>query len=497
MKLNFKRISVWLGAACLLVSTLRTSAFALLGPVQPWMQATNGVLRPDDIGGPMDLNCEYRWNVPVVTYGFDQSFLDYFGTNGVAAVESAIKILNDLPPSSSLVLTNYSFSSRQYNSSPQTKTLFDLKSATLTRLLEQLGLASPMRNIYVIHSWDPILSSSGNLLSVWYFDPYQTATEIFDYIARLNFDPLTLAPTPHVNGVLYGAGVHTYMGANTISIGSVDPFVSSYNAAADDFLSAGHFFTNLSYDDAGGLRYLLAATNLNYETLLPDVHGVEGNGFVNGAWRPGVEKITFVRQPAAPSPGTFQPLTNAFTDTFVLNDNTLQQPLERVTTRPDFLFTAGNDFARTGTTNWINNAALNFNPTGAGPGVIQPPVVITFQKLGSYFYSGGPEELAEDVSTCFGSFDGSTNEPIVYPGPRTGNLPMTIRVVLFHHHGWDVFQTIEWSPTSQFGTVYAFQTSSNLAAWTTLLLLTNNGSVNYVQNNHADSPSQFYRLLPQ
>jgi len=80
--------------------------FALLGPFAPWMQETNGVVFPGDIGGPMNIGNGYRWNVPIVTYGFDQSFLDYFGTNGVAAVEGAFQILNDLPPASQIVLTN-------------------------------------------------------------------------------------------------------------------------------------------------------------------------------------------------------------------------------------------------------------------------------------------------------------------------------------------------------------------------------------------------------
>jgi hypothetical protein len=97
---SFLKIAAWLGAALLLLSTFNAHAFALLGPVQPWMQVTNGVIQPGNIGGPMEMGSGYRWNVPVVTYGFDQSFQDYFGTNGVAAVESAIKILNDLPPKS-------------------------------------------------------------------------------------------------------------------------------------------------------------------------------------------------------------------------------------------------------------------------------------------------------------------------------------------------------------------------------------------------------------
>ena len=42
------------------------------------MQATNDMSLEGDIGGPMDVTNEYRWNVPVLTYGFDQSFVDYF-----------------------------------------------------------------------------------------------------------------------------------------------------------------------------------------------------------------------------------------------------------------------------------------------------------------------------------------------------------------------------------------------------------------------------------
>ncbi len=38
----------------------------------------HGMSLEGDIGGPMDVTNEYRRNVPVLTYGFDQSFVDYF-----------------------------------------------------------------------------------------------------------------------------------------------------------------------------------------------------------------------------------------------------------------------------------------------------------------------------------------------------------------------------------------------------------------------------------
>ena len=118
-------------------------------------QATPTVSSVSDIGGPMDIGSEYRWNVPVVTYGFDKSFLDYFGTNGVAAVESAIQVLNDLPPASDIVLTNYPFESQQINYQAQSLSLYDLKSERFCLLLEQMGLATPTRYVFALRLRDP------------------------------------------------------------------------------------------------------------------------------------------------------------------------------------------------------------------------------------------------------------------------------------------------------------------------------------------------------
>jgi len=91
----------------------------------------------------MDLNEEHRWNVPIVTYAFDKSFLDYFGSNGVAAVEAAIKVLNDLPPASSLVLSNFPVEVSRKNFRAEELQLVDLKSAALAVLLEEWAWHHP------------------------------------------------------------------------------------------------------------------------------------------------------------------------------------------------------------------------------------------------------------------------------------------------------------------------------------------------------------------
>src|SRR5438874_5289520 len=121
----------WLApVACLFIGK-ECNGFSLLGPYANWMQQTNGYRQPGDIGGPMDMGQGYRWNVPVVTYAFDKSFIDFFGSNGVAAVEGAIAVLNTLPPVSSVAVSNFPAQAMRYNYAAQGQQLFDLKSATL------------------------------------------------------------------------------------------------------------------------------------------------------------------------------------------------------------------------------------------------------------------------------------------------------------------------------------------------------------------------------
>src|SRR6267154_1773881 len=95
---------------------IRGVAFSLLGPYADWMDVEKGYRQPGDIGGPMNIGEGYRWNIPVITYGFTKSFLNFFGSNGVAAVESAIGILNQFPPASTVDPQSYTNNVSQYNS---------------------------------------------------------------------------------------------------------------------------------------------------------------------------------------------------------------------------------------------------------------------------------------------------------------------------------------------------------------------------------------------
>jgi hypothetical protein len=123
-----------------------------------------------------------------------------------------------------------------------------------------------------------------------------------------------------------------------------------------------------------------------------------------------------------------QPVTNTFTITAQLPDTsqTTVQTFQRVLTQPDILFSAadlvpGPSAVNTGVPPYDRNVNFNENnvtPGLAGPGTIEPPTTVTFEKVGPVFYNFSPSFLnlaTASRSYIWGSFDGSTNPPIVYP----------------------------------------------------------------------------------
>src|SRR5436853_7081805 len=87
----FKRLLLVLTAGLL---THTASAFALLGPFDSWQSTALGYNLQGEIAGPKNLGEEWRWNLPEITYGFDESFITYFGTNGMNAVDRAVFLFN-------------------------------------------------------------------------------------------------------------------------------------------------------------------------------------------------------------------------------------------------------------------------------------------------------------------------------------------------------------------------------------------------------------------
>jgi hypothetical protein len=286
-------LALGLAASCFPFSAW---SFSLIGPYDDWMTETNFYRYPGEVGGPMDLQEEYRWNVPLLTYGFDESFLSFFGSNGVAAVEEAFQVLNDLPRASEINPDDYPQTARRFNYLAWSQFLFDLKSTTLSVLLEQLGLGPASQNIFVLRHWDPVLLEYRGEL-------FWPSWVIPNLVYERNFDPHTLAPSPFVNGFRYtcGADFKPEVGGWLFTF-IIDPSPPIDPTPVSEFHlvhQPGAFVLGLTSDDVGGLRYLLGTNNVNFETLLPAVRGSGTNSehYVKAALRPGVEKITFLRHP--------------------------------------------------------------------------------------------------------------------------------------------------------------------------------------------------------
>jgi len=172
--------------ACLAITATCARAFSLIGPYASWMDEAKSFRQPDlDIGGPMNFDEGYRWNVPVLTYGFDASFLEYFGSKGVAEVERAIDVFNRLPPASQLDPTDYPTQVIRVNSQAASQGLIDLKSVTMFLLIEHLGLAETERFTFCLRN------------------SLQTAGGFQDLVIQRNFDPITLQPSSNLNDTAF------------------------------------------------------------------------------------------------------------------------------------------------------------------------------------------------------------------------------------------------------------------------------------------------------
>lgn len=472
----------------LVASAVMVRAFTLLGPssaegnpAKVWQVRDIGYDLVGDIGGPMTLGEAYRWNVPIVNYAFDQSFINYFGSNGMAAIDRAFDILNGLPPAS--LITNDGTSlyingqrvptdTKRVNFEAQALGLRDIKSVALAYLLEELGLALPERFVFTLRGRE--VETINNVT----FTNYVTI--------KLNYDPITLQPSSFVNDTLYSYLIIDPIRSPAGDYASaiefpVDPLQFAYTSVAsgsgnNDLDSplgfvgsgvfAGEFYTGLTHDDVGALRFLLSTNNLVTENLLPNVVGGQPAGGGSSPWapflgttnfffvgtnfffstnifgtnnlivqglRPGVNKIQFRRVAYDSLVGsTFITVTNQYTDTVITNSRPLIQPVERALNQPDILFLARdlglnqglapNLVARTTTAGWINNDPINGNSLQGGPGVIPPRVDITFTDILPFFFNTTPPPfLGESFGSIFwGSFDGTTNAPIIFPA--YGNL---------------------------------------------------------------------------
>ena len=155
----------------------------------------------DDLGGPKRFDEFWRWTTPSLTYGFDLSFVQFFGEEGIAAVNDAMLVLNDFfePQDGSysgvteLDLIKHKFRENHatywINTTAQNENLMDVKSLTLGMMVNYLGLGNPYRYMFTA-------------TNAYYPDPFNAGQVIFQTTLK-NYDPITIQPTDLVNNELY------------------------------------------------------------------------------------------------------------------------------------------------------------------------------------------------------------------------------------------------------------------------------------------------------
>jgi hypothetical protein len=320
-----RMINRFFGIAFLMAGLQTAWAFSLLGPspTYPGLPGTFGdawetpeitynPLTAWDTAdtGPKNWGEGYRRNTPVMYYACDGSFITFFYVHGTQAVDQAFAILNNAFTNSPTGATNgldgyspslseFPLNSQSINYTAQGAGLLDLKSWTLHLLVEQLGLANPVRYTWTLHQrYLPLggICTSGD-------EEY--------LVVQRNFDTFTQSSgqipySSYVNNTLYSYIIAEYCDSRFSPFGPqsvfadavefpVDPVADAFtpvaagdggwlinNPASPPFrptiftsnalfpfgfgLVLGGFYTGLTRDDVAGLRYLMRANNIVWES---------------------------------------------------------------------------------------------------------------------------------------------------------------------------------------------------------------------------------------
>ncbi len=318
--------------------------------------------------------------------------------------------------------------------------LIDLKSYALGALIYELGLLSPHQ-----YAWTLRDRSDGTCPFFQY------------WFIRRNFDPVTWEPTAYINGALYTFVLEWSCppgpDVQDASEVAVDPLAFNWSAVAEnDGLVFGGYYSGLTRDDVGGLRYLYRRSNFNFETIPPNVTlGSSGGG---SPWSPvdpnitntpiagtsatigGIDKLKFTKVYFDGLLGqTFTAVSNTYTIPVAVDvqsglnfdgSGQLDIDVERVTltrvaTLPDLVFGAEDGLDATGFVSIPTYVRPGTFVLNNGPGTMEGGIRITFSKIGPYVVDVMTPlfPFVTEASSLqrfrFGAFDGSTNPPVIFP----------------------------------------------------------------------------------
>ena len=226
-----------------------------------------------DVGGPGAIAEWYRRNTPVMYYTYDANFLTFFGTGGAAEGDNAFAMWNTAFTNNptgvangldgySTDLSEFPFYSKSVNYTAQSLGLTDLKSVIFGSLVEQMGLADPVRYVWTLRS----RTAGANC----------PTTTTYMVIQR-NIDTV-MAPaqqaqySSYINNVLFTYTIFENCTGNNPLAGmtnfTADPYALTYAPVASlpsTFLDYGYFYTGFTRDDLAGLRYIYSTNSIATE----------------------------------------------------------------------------------------------------------------------------------------------------------------------------------------------------------------------------------------
>jgi hypothetical protein len=203
--------------------------------------------------------------------------------------------------------------------------------------------------------------------------------------------------------------------------------------AATNFIGAAtnsQVFTNALGLTNAGTTLFISQSRITYSTNKAFVVLPVSCVASNVALFQGMNGIRFVRRDFDSLLGRFfTAFTNNYTLNSITNNSLVPQPILRTITGPDILFSAADLASNDGTipTSPIYARNINFNTNFegvalAGPGTIEPFTTVTFNKVGPIYENGTPNSFFPDTAEAsqftlriLGSFNGSTNAPVIYP----------------------------------------------------------------------------------
>jgi hypothetical protein len=322
--------------------------------------------------GIMNISEFYRWNIPILTYGYDNSFLEIFKEQGKNEFESAVSALNNIPYDANIY--QYPLNAMRGNYTASTENMYSLRTVFLNALIRTLGVADAESGMWLIRT------------------QWVSANGVIAYATKRNYDPITLAPSSYINGSLFTYKYFTNKPSHYgITIFCPDPLSST--GTEIDVPSAGSFKTGLTRDEIGGIMFVTSPNIFcRGYVQLP----ASSNNIAQTTAIPGIGLIRFIPHPVTTN-NIYQEYEYEYSFAHV-NGNNNRSNIVRTIQQPDIVVKADNtkkgfqikygEFA--------NMSELNGNKGGVGPGYFQPPVSIIV-----------------DTSLKWGVFDGSAAKPIL------------------------------------------------------------------------------------